>query len=160
MPYSNLLLKYNRLKLFLGAAVLGLAAMSATQPALAHTEKLLYSFGSYTGDAFWPYAGLVMDTEGNLYGTTYGGGAYGYGAVFKLTASGTETVLYSFGSATGDGQHPEAGLIMDKKGTLYGTTYWGGANGYGTVFKLTPAGKETVLYSFKGYPDEANLKQA
>jgi uncharacterized repeat protein (TIGR03803 family) len=154
MSYWNFLLKHLGSKLVLSTAVLGWVAVCATQPAVAHTEKVLYSFGSYSGDALWPYAGsLVMDTEGNFYGTTYAGGAYDYGTVFKLTPSGTETVLYSFGSPTGDGQHPCAGLVMNKKGILYGTTYWGGANGYGTVFKLTPAGVETVLYSFKGYPD-------
>jgi uncharacterized repeat protein (TIGR03803 family) len=148
MSYWNFVLKRIDWKL-----VLALVVVCAAQPAFASTETLLYSFGAYTADAIGPGASLVMDTAGNLYGTTYGGGAYDYGAVFKLTPSGTETVLYSFGSQTGDGNHPEAGLIMDKKGNFYGTAYEGGADGWGTVFKLTPAGKETVLYSFKGDPD-------
>jgi uncharacterized repeat protein (TIGR03803 family) len=112
------------------------------------TEKILYSFGSQAGDGAYPFAGLIFDKEGNLYGTTYEGGAYGDGTVFELTAAGTETVLYSFGSQTGDGTYPFAGLIFDKKGNLYGTTINGGAYGGGTVFELTAAGAEKVLYSF------------
>ncbi len=94
-----------------------------------------------------PAGGLVFDQKGNLYGTTFEGGAQGVGAVFKVTPAGKETVLHSFG-APGDGKFPEAGLVFDEKGNLYGTTYGGGAHAYGTVFKLTPAGKETILYSF------------
>ena len=147
---SHFAWKRSCLTLALGTTVLVLVVVCATQPVLADTEKVLYSFGSYTGDALWPYAGLVMDTEGNLYGTTYGGGTYGLGTVFKLTPDGSETLLYSFGSQSGDGEYPEAGLIIDKKGNLYGTTYRGGTNSDGTVFKVTSAGVETVLYSFGG----------
>lgn len=117
-------------------------------------ETVLYSFGSQSGDGANPQAGLVMDKEGNLYGTTYSGGAYGndggtgYGTVFKVTPAGAETVLYNFGGQSGDAAHPYAGLILDKKGNLYGTTTSGGATSNGTVFEITPAGTETVLYSF------------
>ncbi len=114
----------------------------------AWAETVLYSFGSQSGDGSYPYAGLIMDKEGNLYGTTYYGGTNGQGTVFKVTSSGEESVLYSFGSQSGDGYYPYAGLIMDKKGNLYGTTYYGGANGVGTVFKVTSSGEESVLYSF------------
>ncbi|MGH9641084.1 MAG: choice-of-anchor tandem repeat GloVer-containing protein, partial [Terriglobales bacterium] len=70
---------------------------------------------------------------------TYSGGAYGYGTVFKITPRGTETVLHSFNPANGtDGSNPYVGLVMDATGNLYGTTYSGGANGAGTVFKVTP----------------------
>ena len=128
-------------------------------------EKVLYSFNDNGTDGYWPYAGLVSDAAGNLYGTTYRGGAFGGGAVFELTPSTggtwTETVLYSFGSYNGDGFFPEAGLIFDAAGNLYGTTYVGGAygmpEGYGTVFQLTPTlsggWTETVLYSFGSYGD-------
>jgi uncharacterized repeat protein (TIGR03803 family) len=112
------------------------------------TEKVLYSFGSQAGDGQYPHAGLTFDKKGNLYGTTFEGGAYGYGMVFELTAAGTEKVLYSFGSQGGDGYYPYAGLTFDKKGNLYGTTFVGGAYGYGTVFELTKKGTEKVLYSF------------
>jgi uncharacterized repeat protein (TIGR03803 family) len=125
-------------------------------------ETVLYSF---TGgaDGAYPYAGLVMDAKGNLYGTTYYGGAggcdLGCGTVFKVTKAGKETVLYSFAGGT-DGATPYAGLVMDAKGNLYGTTYYGGTstNCYldcGTVFKVSSKGKETVLYSFTGGTDGA-----
>jgi len=98
-----------------------------------------------------PYAGLVFDQRGNLYGTTLYGGAYlCCGVVFRLTQEGKETVLHSF-----NGGYPYAGLVFDQKGNLFGTTYYGGTfkvgwctYGCGTIFKLTPKGKETVLYNF------------
>ena len=109
-------------------------------------ESVLYSFG--TGiDGQNPYAGLIQDASGNLYGTTLYGGTNNLGTVFKVTPAGVETVLYSFGTGT-DGQYPRAGLIQDASGNLYGTTFEGGTNGLGTVFKVTPVGVETVLYSF------------
>ncbi|MBV8197178.1 MAG: hypothetical protein JO263_03510 [Candidatus Eremiobacteraeota bacterium] len=76
--------------------------------------------------------------NGTLYGTTYGGGATGYGTVFSITPSGTETVLYSFTGGQ-DGAHPEAPLI-DVNGTLYSTTAGGGGSGsgYGTIYSITP----------------------
>jgi uncharacterized repeat protein (TIGR03803 family) len=114
------------------------------------TETVLHSFNSKSGDGFEPAAGVILDKAGNLYGTTYYGGAYGYGSVFKVipNASKTETVVYSFGGQSGDGQNPWAGLVLDQAGNFYGTTVFGGAYGGGTVFKLTPTGTETVLYSF------------
>lgn len=121
-------------------------------------ETVLYSFGSQSGDGYWPNGGLVMDNQGNLYGTTLQGGdpscQEGCGTVFKVSPSGQETVIHTFSSQTGDGYWPFSGLIMDKQGNLYGTTMSGGANGEGTVFKLTPSGTEAVLYSFGSqYPD-------
>jgi uncharacterized repeat protein (TIGR03803 family) len=122
-------------------------------------ETTLYNFTGTNGDGYAPAAGLVMDSAGNLYGTTeYGGftssnSCYqGCGTVFKLDPSGKETVLYSFTDTNGDGANPVAGLIMDSAGNLYGTTELGGSALYlgGTVFKLDPSGKETVLYSFTG----------
>ncbi len=116
-------------------------------------EKVLYSFGSQPGDGDAPFAGLVFDKKRNLYGTTALGGTYGYGVVFELTSGGKEKVLYSFGSQSGDGHYPYAGLVLDKNGNLYGTTIYGGANGFGAVFELTSGGVEKVLYSFQGSPD-------
>ena len=112
-------------------------------------ETVLHSFG-VGSDGFDPRAGLVFDQKGNLYGTTFSGGAHGDGIVFKLTPNGKETVLYSFCGRTNctDGGYSAAGLVFDQKGNLYGTTTGGGAHGEGVVFKLTPTGKETVLYSF------------
>jgi uncharacterized repeat protein (TIGR03803 family) len=130
--------------------------------AYAQTETVLYSFcapQANCADGERPEAGLIFDLKGNLYGTTYSGGDHDYcgnnrgagcGVVFKLTPEGKETVLYSFCAQTNctDGAGPAAGLIFDQRGNLYGTTDAGGAYGYGVVFKLTPKGKETVLYSF------------
>ncbi len=113
-------------------------------------ESVLYSFGSQPGDGTRPWADLIMDLQGNMYGTTSTGGAFGEGAVFELTAAGQEIVLYSFGAQTKDAAGPYCGLVMDKKGNLYGTTLGGGAYGQGTVFELTPTGTETVLHSFAG----------
>lgn len=114
-------------------------------------ETVLYSFtGGADGAA--PVASLVRDLDGNLYGVASGGGAFGSGVVFKLDASGNETVLYSF-TGGGDGAGPGASLLRDALGNLYGTTLSGGTFGRGTVFKVDPTGNETVLYSFTGGAD-------
>jgi uncharacterized repeat protein (TIGR03803 family) len=124
---------------------------------LDHTGKLtlLHSFAS-NPDGADPHGSLVGDPQGNGYGTTqYGGAAGGYGTVFKVSAAG-EAMLYSF-AGTPDGENPEAGLIRDRAGSLYGTTVYGGtAGGYGTVFKLDKTGKLTLLHSFAGTPDGEN----
>jgi uncharacterized repeat protein (TIGR03803 family) len=114
------------------------------------TEKVLHSFKG--SDGANPFAGLIADSKGNLYGTTTSGGAPQQGVVFKLTPSETETVLYSFCSKPNcsDGNLPAGGLIADSSGNLYGTTQFGGASGNGVVFKLSPSGTEKVLHSFKG----------
>jgi uncharacterized repeat protein (TIGR03803 family) len=118
------------------------------------TLTTLYSFCSQTNctDGIYPSAGLIQAANGDLYGTTYAGGANnGGGTVFKITPGGTLTTLYSFCSQTNctDGVEPFAGLVQAANGDLYGTTYGGGANGvYGTVFKITPGGTLTTLYSF------------
>ncbi len=120
-------------------------------------ETVLYKFCSVNGcaDGYAPYAGLIADGSGNLYGTTSAGGSRGGGTVFEI-ANGTESVLYNFCSQQScvDGADPRAGLVMDDGGNFYGTTAAGGnntascSNGCGTVFKLAPDGTETVLYSF------------
>ena len=104
---------------------------------------------------------LVQGADGNLYGTAAGGGTNNYGTIFKITPSGKLTTPCSFcpQSACTDGEYPSAGLVQAAKGAFYGTTGSGGANGYGTVFKITPGGTLTTLYSFcaqSGYADGEN----
>lgn len=125
-----------------------------------YTEQILHSF-AFGGDALDPYTGanLIIDSSGNLYGTAMGGGANSTGAVFELTKTSSgysEQVIYSFsprgtGGVNVDGYQPMGGLLMDSAGNLYGTTEYGGANGNGTVYELTPSStgySETTLYSF------------
>jgi uncharacterized repeat protein (TIGR03803 family) len=112
-------------------------------------KTVLHVFPKTGSDGEIPYAGVIQGSDGNFYGTTYFGGSSGFGTVFKVTPSGTETVLYSFAGGS-DGEHPYASVIQGSDGNFYGTTYQGGASGYGTVFKITPSGTETVLHSFAG----------
>jgi len=111
-------------------------------------ETVLYSFGASNSDGAEPEGGLLLDSAGNLFGTTSLGGTAGAGTIFKLDPSGHETVLYSFTGANGDGAEPTGRLVKDSAGNLYGTTLNGGKYGWGTVFKLNTAGNEMVLYSF------------
>jgi len=116
--------------------------------------SVLHSFGKrgvIDGDA--PYAGLVHDAAGNLYGTTVGGGRFGSGTVFKVDTAGNESVLYSFRGGS-DGWYPSTSLVLDVAGNLYGTTDAGGTYNLGTVFKLSANGKaEKILHSF-GSPND------
>jgi uncharacterized repeat protein (TIGR03803 family) len=155
-----------------GTLLLGRPCLSLGQA----TETVLYSFGNGPTDGLAPIGGLLFDSAGNIYGTTTSGGQYcqdngGCGTVYELVPSAggwSETVLYSF-CITGnsetcpDGAYPQAGLVSDAAGDLYGTTQVGGA-GFGTVFELTPpsipgaAWIETVLWAFSGpkHGDGAN----
>jgi uncharacterized repeat protein (TIGR03803 family) len=133
---------------------------------------VIYSFGGVPGDALAPGVPLIQGSDGNLYGTTATGGSpsatcpQGCGTVFRITPSGVETVLYYFGSNSTDGQGPSGALVLANDGNFYGTTAAGGLtainafassncklkNGCGTIYKITPAGAETVLYSFGSTP--------
>ena len=123
------------------------------------TESVLYSF-SGGNDGANPWAGVIFDQSGNLYGTTSGGGTYGYGTVYELmpSASGwTLKTLYSFQNQQ-DGGQPYAGLIFDQSGNLYGATTEGGTGKGGTVFELTPARggwNFNTLYGFPGSGGQA-----
>jgi uncharacterized repeat protein (TIGR03803 family) len=120
------------------------------------TEKVLYNFGANSNDGANPLAGVVIDAQGNLYGTTLDGGSVDDGTVFELSPSSsglwTEKILHNFFYLTSDGTAPHAGVIIDSAGNLYGTTYGGGANSGGsaapggTVFELSPASGGTWTY--------------
>lgn len=157
------------------ACASGCGTVFALTPSVAKdgtwTETVLHTFTGGSDGAF-PQAGLVMDQNGALYGTAYGGGA-GAGAVYQLTPPATAaspwafTVLYAF-SGGSDGANPQSRLVMDQAGALYGTTFYGGLlqcplnTGCGTLFQLTPpvisggAWTEKVLYTFTGGSDGAN----
>ncbi|HEX4160632.1 MAG TPA: choice-of-anchor tandem repeat GloVer-containing protein [Rhizomicrobium sp.] len=111
-------------------------------------ETIFHTFAGAPSDGGEPGAGLIMDSAGNLYGSTWTGGANNMGSVFRLAPDGTETILHSFAGPPVEGRSPVGGLTMDKSGNLYGATYYGGANDSGTVFQLAPDGSATVLYSF------------
>jgi uncharacterized repeat protein (TIGR03803 family) len=125
------------------------------------------SLHNFTGksDGGYPLAPVIIDSEGNLYGTTFQGGdmhcspGQGCGTVFKIDSSGNQTVLYAFTSVISDAAFPSSStLIRDDSGDLFGTTAHGGTSGVGTVFEVDASGQEIVLYSFAGakqgaYPD-------
>jgi uncharacterized repeat protein (TIGR03803 family) len=123
----------------------------------AGREKVLYSFTD-GGDGGFVYAGLILDSTGNLYGTTLGGGANYVGTVFEANRTGKEKVLYSF--TVDDGANPYGGVIRDAGGNLYGTTDGGGVFHCGTVFAVSSTGKETVLHSFVGNLDDGGFPRA
>jgi uncharacterized repeat protein (TIGR03803 family) len=121
------------------------------------TNGAMTTLYSFTGgnDGANPFAGLVQARDGNLYGTTYGGGTNSDGTVFRITTNGTFTPLCSFTGGT-NGAAVQAGLMQASDGYLYGTTYYGGTNGDGTVFRISTNGVLTTLYSFTGGNDGAN----
>ncbi len=148
------------------ATCLCLTIMLCAAAAAQSTETVLYSFGAYPGDGQQPFGGPLFDAMGNIYGVTLIGGSFcqvnnGCGTVFELSPSAngwTESILYSF-CTTGeqytcpDGSIPQAGLIGDAAGNLYGTTTYGGTGEYGTVFRLSPptgggGWTESVLWNF------------
>jgi uncharacterized repeat protein (TIGR03803 family) len=110
--------------------------------------SVLFTFNG-TSAGGYPLGGLIADSAGNLYGTTSIGGSANYGVVFMLTPAGHETVLYNF-KGRKDGNAPAGNLLRDKAGNLYGITYLGGKENYGTVFKLTQKGHEKRLHVFSG----------
>jgi uncharacterized repeat protein (TIGR03803 family) len=124
------------------------------------TETILYNFGATSTDGIEPVSGMVMVANGDFYGTTYIGGVYSWGTIFRLTPEGVETVLHDFANDSTDGGNPWASLIMDKKGNLYGTTRSGGTgslNGGGTVFEVTAEGSYSILHNFAGYPSDGSF---
>jgi uncharacterized repeat protein (TIGR03803 family) len=125
------------------ACVLGATGIAVAQTA---TEIVLHNFEANLAHGANPYAGVIRDSAGNLYGTTYSGGAANAGVVYQVDTAGHQTVLYSF-TGGADGANPYGGVIGDSAGNLYGTTLWGGTGGVGVVYKVGATG-ETVLHSF------------
>jgi uncharacterized repeat protein (TIGR03803 family) len=126
---------------FLGA-VLAIAASAQNYTRLADFNM--------TNGAKPYYVTLILGADGNLYGTTSSGGAHNLGVVFKVTFSGTLTVVHDFAGAPNDGASPFVGLVLASDGNFYGTTAEGGSNGDGAVFQMTPDGTVTLLHSFGG----------
>jgi uncharacterized repeat protein (TIGR03803 family) len=121
--------------------------------ALTGGMSTLYSFTDGTSGAN-PYGRLLQGANGSFYGTTAQGGTNGYGTLFSLTTRNVMTSPYSFTGGV-DGANPVAGLVQGSDGIFYGTTLYGGANSYGSIFKMTPAGAVTALYEFTGADDGA-----
>ena len=146
---------------WLACAVAVLGSAQAQEPAALH-EVVLHNFPPNAPQGANPYATLVADAAGNLYGTSLNGGTSGRGVVFKVDSSGKQTVMYNF-TGGADGGFPQSGVIRDAAGNLYGTTTGGGNltgpvdfgcfEGCGVVYKLDPSGNETVLYAFTGGAD-------
>jgi uncharacterized repeat protein (TIGR03803 family) len=162
-PYSALLLDpvgnlYGTTSRGLGGNPYGIVFELTPNLDGSWTENVLHVFNGPDGGD--PQAGLTFDGVGNLYGTTFQGGAFGNGTAFRLTPTGdgnwTESVLHSFNRDHTDGAQPWAGLSFDLAGNLYGTTEYGGSVRHGAVFKLEPTKDsgwhETVLRSFKNQP--------
>jgi uncharacterized repeat protein (TIGR03803 family) len=156
----------NRVGRFVFSLGLGLAAFTFHHNASAKSYTVLHAFNGEPGDGALPYASVITDSVGNLYGTTCCGGVTeNEGTIFKIDAKGKETLLYDFCqlSSCNDGAEPRGRLLMDSSQNLYGTTMLGGdtSTGVGVVFKLAPDGTETVLHAFcpgkssydKGCPD-------
>lgn len=155
-------------------AAIGISGLVPSAQATTPLHQFTNDLGGNADGAF-PKAGVIIDAQGALYGTTNGGGSNGYGTVFKLapTPNGPTawkyTTLYSFCQSADcvDGSYPEGGVTADAQGNLYGTTSEGGgtvlagSTNFGTVFRLAPSGggyKENVLYSFSGGTDGAYPK--
>jgi len=146
-----------RARLVISFTLVLISSLTSTSWAQAG-YKTLHTFKLSGRGGYSPYAGLVADLQGNLYGTTNGGGANNYGTVFELAPNGQggwkETVLHSFNHSGDDGFFPVGALIFDAAGALYGTANQGGAHNSGTAFELAPDGHggwaQTVLHSFDG----------
>jgi uncharacterized repeat protein (TIGR03803 family) len=113
----------------------------------AQTFTVLHTFTGQP-DGGGPFAGVILDSSGNVYGTTNFGGVSGVGTVFRVDAGGRESVLHNFSLSGGDAHSPVSGLIRDAAGSLYGTTIGGGQNDDGAIYRITKLGKEKVLHSF------------
>jgi uncharacterized repeat protein (TIGR03803 family) len=124
------------------------------------TLTTVWQFGGFTTDGRKPYGALLQGNDGYFYGTTFAGGTSNSGTVFRVSSSGNETNLYSFGSHQNDGSQPYAGLTLGSDGYFYGTTYEGGTNNDGTIFRISPSGTYTTLYSFGSHQNDGSQPYA
>jgi uncharacterized repeat protein (TIGR03803 family) len=145
---------------FYGTAGLGGISGNGTVFRISSTGTYsnLYSFGG-SPDGRVPSAGLAQGSDGNLYGTTAGGGTTTNGIVFRISSTGTYSNLYSFGNLP-DGSQPYGALVQGSDGNFYGTTLAGGTTGNGTVFRISPSGTYSNLHSFGSFPTDGKLPQA
>jgi uncharacterized repeat protein (TIGR03803 family) len=134
----------------------GCGTIYEISPVFPYPLTTLYTFCLQAGcpDGYWPYGGLIQGPGTNLYGTTYKGGAHGFGTVFEITTTSGRptyplTTLYSFSGAS-DGSYPTGNLTLDAQGNIHGTTTGGGANGVGTVFEISPNGTLILVTSLGG----------
>jgi uncharacterized repeat protein (TIGR03803 family) len=135
---------------FFGTTLLGGAGNNGM--VFTGAGNVIYSFN--TSEFRGPYPGLAPGgPAGNPVGVTPTGGDHGQGMVYGFNNAGQFITLYSFQLGTGDGQHPEASVVIDKASNIYGTTNDGGTSGVGTIFKVDKTGKETILHNFTGYSD-------
>lgn len=113
----------------------------------SHSLKVLHAFGDGSNDGLYPVAGVIADRQGDLWGTTYGGGEYGRGTIFRISGM-HYAVVHMFGQDPGDGSYPATALTLGNDGLLYGTTLEGGSSDRGTVFRLNADGSATTLWDF------------
>ncbi len=117
-------------------------------------ESILHNFAGGTADGEYPYGSIVEASDGTIYGTTYYGGTYDEGTLFKIPMNGTESVIYNFSGTATDGSYPVSAVTIGTDGTLYGTTEEGGAASIGTIYSIQPDGSQfTLLHSFTGGAD-------
>jgi uncharacterized repeat protein (TIGR03803 family) len=158
-PYGNLLLGAN--DTLYGTTEGGGANNYGTlfSCSLNGNVTVIHNFSGTDGE--YPY-GNVIEANDTLYGVTYGGGANTYGVIFKCTTSGTLGVLYNFTGTGGDAEYPYNSLVLASNDTLYGSTYYGGAQGYGTLYSCSLTGTESVVHSFTSFSETpfSNLLQA
>lgn len=147
------------MKNVLASIALSLAFLPCVSFGQTYTFSTVVNFSSTGKGPSYP-SNLIIDGNGNLYGTSYAGGAHGAGTVFRVSPAGVVNVVHSFAGSPSDGQSPYDAPVRDSAGNLYGTTYSGGSTnncsgrpGCGTVFKVSPTAGETVLYNFSGGSD-------
>jgi uncharacterized repeat protein (TIGR03803 family) len=143
-----------------------IAARLVRKPLSMMVLRIATLFALTLGAGANPVGGLIQASDGNFYGTTAPGGVSGSGSVFKMTPTGSVTVLHSFSSSDANGQFPQSALIEASDGNLYGTCYEGGVSSVGTVFRISKSGTFQKIYDFNlaagnlGYDPAAGLIQS